>query len=204
MRSLFASVTAYVPSLGWGPDLFGPTRVHARVPVSSAQRSSYTGPGFPPGGVREGLGLSNTRLRLAQLYGPGGRLELTGAAGGGAVAAVIVPHRTTHPGPGAGGGDGGFGEAEGLGGGGEDFGAAGVDGPVGDIGGGEAQAGEPGVAPGAEVGAEEGGDAGGEGHFEAVVADAPGHGVAAVGEEATGGVEEAPRFATTTVASTRP
>ena len=68
---------------------------------------SDTGPGLPPGGVREGLGLSNTRLRLAQLYGPGGRLELTGVAGGGAVAAVVVPHRAAPADAGTGEGDGG-------------------------------------------------------------------------------------------------
>lgn len=34
------------------------------------------GPGLPPGTIREGLGLTNTRKRLEQLYGPAGQLTL--------------------------------------------------------------------------------------------------------------------------------
>jgi LytS/YehU family sensor histidine kinase len=39
-----------------------------------------------------GVGLSNTRERLAQLYGDAQGLTLTGAAGGGAVAAIRLPY----------------------------------------------------------------------------------------------------------------
>jgi sensor histidine kinase YesM len=47
------------------------------------------GPGV--GERREGVGLANTRARLAQLYGAKGSVTLTTAEGGGAVAEVVVP-----------------------------------------------------------------------------------------------------------------
>ena len=47
------------------------------------------GLGFAP--LREGIGLSNTRARLYQLYGDSATLELSNAAGGGAVATVRLP-----------------------------------------------------------------------------------------------------------------
>jgi two-component system, LytTR family, sensor kinase len=43
-----------------------------------------------PGG-RQGVGVRNTRERLAQMYGPAGRLELTHCPVGGTVAAVEIP-----------------------------------------------------------------------------------------------------------------
>jgi signal transduction histidine kinase len=53
-----------------------------------------TGVGLRASGkVREGIGLGNTRARLAALYGPAGRLELAPAPGGGAVASVELPLR---------------------------------------------------------------------------------------------------------------
>ena len=53
-----------------------------------------TGPGLPASRkVREGIGLGNTRARLAALYGPAGRLVLEPAPGGGAVASVELPLR---------------------------------------------------------------------------------------------------------------
>lgn len=53
------------------------------------------GPGPDPGaGPRpEGVGLANTRERLALLYGDHGRLELTRSAAGGAAATVRLPYR---------------------------------------------------------------------------------------------------------------
>ncbi len=79
-----------------------------------------------------------------------------------------------------------------MGGGGEDLGAAGMDGPALDVGEFEIAGSEPALAPGFELLLDEGGEFGGKGHFEAVVADAPGHGVAAVGEVEAFGVEEFP------------
>jgi len=43
---------------------------------------------------REGVGLSNTRARLEQLYGPDASLDLRNADGGGALAAVRLPFHT--------------------------------------------------------------------------------------------------------------
>jgi LytS/YehU family sensor histidine kinase len=55
---------------------------------------SDDGPGLPkPGPVRHGLGLANTRARLAQLYGPLGRLDLESPAAGGLRATLVVPFR---------------------------------------------------------------------------------------------------------------
>ncbi|MEP6572071.1 MAG: histidine kinase [Gemmatimonadota bacterium] len=51
------------------------------------------GPG-PGTSEREGVGLTNTRERLAMLYGNQARLELTSAAGGGALATLRLPYRT--------------------------------------------------------------------------------------------------------------
>jgi LytS/YehU family sensor histidine kinase len=55
-----------------------------------------TGPGLPAGaaGARDGIGLSNTRARLAQLYGDQARFGLRNADGGGAIAEVRLPFHT--------------------------------------------------------------------------------------------------------------
>jgi sensor histidine kinase YesM len=45
--------------------------------------------------VRDGVGLSNTRARLTQLYGARQRLALTAAEGGGALVEVRLPYHTT-------------------------------------------------------------------------------------------------------------
>jgi two-component system LytT family sensor kinase len=52
------------------------------------------GPGLADGAPREGVGLRNTRLRLAQLYGPEHELALANAPGRGAVVTVLLPFHT--------------------------------------------------------------------------------------------------------------
>ena len=57
------------------------------------------GPGLPNAGRgadTEGLGLTNTRKRLEQLYGDDGRLTLRNGEGGGAVAIIEIPLRLSH------------------------------------------------------------------------------------------------------------
>jgi sensor histidine kinase YesM len=44
--------------------------------------------------IREGVGISNTRARLAQLYSSAGRLELGNASGGGFRARLEIPAHT--------------------------------------------------------------------------------------------------------------
>jgi sensor histidine kinase YesM len=55
-------------------------------------RDNGRGPANP---VREGVGLTNTRARLTQLYGKRQRLALTADENGGAVVEVRVPYHTT-------------------------------------------------------------------------------------------------------------
>jgi two-component system, LytTR family, sensor kinase len=55
-------------------------------------RDNGRGPANP---VREGVGLTNTRARLTQLYGARQQLALTAAEGGGAVVEVRIPYHTT-------------------------------------------------------------------------------------------------------------
>lgn len=55
-------------------------------------RDNGRGPANP---VREGVGLTNTRARLTQLYGARQRLALTAAEGGGALVEVRLPYHTT-------------------------------------------------------------------------------------------------------------
>jgi signal transduction histidine kinase len=52
------------------------------------------GVGLPNGSAREGIGLSNTRARLEQLYGAGQRLEVRPANGQGVVTVVTLPFHT--------------------------------------------------------------------------------------------------------------
>jgi len=51
------------------------------------------GGGLPPGQRREGIGLSNTRARLEQLYGDKQSFDLSNAPGGGTIARVMLPFR---------------------------------------------------------------------------------------------------------------
>jgi signal transduction histidine kinase len=56
-----------------------------------------TGPGLPAGGasaIVEGIGISNTRARLAEMYGEAARMRLENAAGGGLRVVVELPART--------------------------------------------------------------------------------------------------------------
>jgi signal transduction histidine kinase len=54
------------------------------------------GPGLPPAAeVSTGVGLSNTRARLAALYGDQASLEVSDAPGGGVVAIVRLPYHET-------------------------------------------------------------------------------------------------------------
>ncbi len=58
------------------------------------------GPGLGPGGpagVKEGVGLGNTRARLATLYGPRARLDLAEGTGGGTRVTVRIPYRELEP-----------------------------------------------------------------------------------------------------------
>lgn len=59
------------------------------------------GPGLPAitdthGRFREGLGLANTRARLARMYGTAHRLELANAPGGGLIVTLEIPTRAPH------------------------------------------------------------------------------------------------------------
>jgi sensor histidine kinase YesM len=49
-----------------------------------------SGPGLPTD-LAEGVGLTNTRARLAQAYGPQARLHLDNAPTGGCIAALHIP-----------------------------------------------------------------------------------------------------------------
>ena len=49
--------------------------------------------------LKEGVGLSNTRSRLKELYGDSGVLEVQPGSSEGFLASVTIPWRTNHPGP---------------------------------------------------------------------------------------------------------
>jgi hypothetical protein len=68
-------------------------RIHARREGEDLRIEVRDSGSGPSGGAREGIGLSNTRARLRHLYGDRGRLELTAAQGGGALAVVQLPLR---------------------------------------------------------------------------------------------------------------
>jgi two-component system LytT family sensor kinase len=79
------------------------TRGPGRVEISAKRehgslriRVRDNGPGLaaitrPDEGLREGLGLSNTRARLEQLYGAAHRFELENAPGGGLIVTLEIP-----------------------------------------------------------------------------------------------------------------
>ena len=69
-----------------------------RIEVKSAVRDSLLeiqvcddGPGVFGEYSRNGVGLSNTRARLEQLYGERQSLRLDGRAGGGTIATILLP-----------------------------------------------------------------------------------------------------------------
>jgi sensor histidine kinase YesM len=80
-----------------------PRAAPGRIEISAKRDNGYlriqvkdNGPGLPAisksnGRFREGLGLANTRARLAQLYGGGDRLWLANDPGGGLVVTLEIP-----------------------------------------------------------------------------------------------------------------
>jgi sensor histidine kinase YesM len=79
----------------------GPGRIvlrAERVPNGLLLSVRDTGAGFPAGGAsHEGIGLSNTRARLAQLYGDRAELRVSDGNGGGAEVVVTLPVSTGDP-----------------------------------------------------------------------------------------------------------
>ena len=74
-----------------------------RVRVSAARKNSSlvlevddSGGGFTEFNPRDGIGLSNTRERLDQLYGPAHQFEIGTARGGGASVRVTIPFVMSH------------------------------------------------------------------------------------------------------------
>jgi two-component system, LytTR family, sensor kinase len=71
--------------------------------VVSAKRQGETlrlevrdnGGGIPNGALHDGIGLSNTRSRLAQLYGAGQTFDISNADGGGVLVRVEIPFRNS-------------------------------------------------------------------------------------------------------------
>jgi LytS/YehU family sensor histidine kinase len=56
------------------------------------------GAGIPPGGpAREGIGLANTRARLAELYGAAQKFELANGPGGGLCVRMEIPFSSAVP-----------------------------------------------------------------------------------------------------------
>jgi signal transduction histidine kinase len=76
----------------------GPARVAIRAHREGGSlrlEVSDSGPGFVGAAPREGIGLGNTRARLAQLYGAGHSLDLGPSLEGGARVVVRLPWRVT-------------------------------------------------------------------------------------------------------------
>jgi len=72
----------------------GRIAIRARAVDDSIEiRVTDDGAGLAQDGFREGIGLSNIRLRLEQLYGPRGTMSLNGAEHCGAEVAVKIPLR---------------------------------------------------------------------------------------------------------------
>jgi len=74
----------------------GTVTIAARRSASELQlKITDDGPGLAPAPSTEGVGLANTRARLAQLYGPGQHLRLMPATdGGGLCVTVVIPWHT--------------------------------------------------------------------------------------------------------------
>jgi len=102
-----ATLNALVPSLLLQPLVENAVRhgvskssAAVKIELKSRLRDSIlelqvcdNGPGVLGEGSADGVGLSNTRDRLRQLYGERQSLRLEGLAGGGAVATVLLPYR---------------------------------------------------------------------------------------------------------------
>ena len=102
------TLEARVPNLILQPVVENAIR-HGIAPSSSAGRLEISaqlydesielqvrddGPGIKGGAaLQEGIGLSNTRARLHQLYGEGHRLEISNRTGGGVEVRIIIPFR---------------------------------------------------------------------------------------------------------------
>ncbi len=104
-----AVLDAAVPHMGLQPIIenavrhgIGRRSAAGRIEIAAARVSGRLevrirddGPGLAPGpaaGAR-GIGLTNTRARLSQLYGESARLTLENDPRGGAVATVVLPYR---------------------------------------------------------------------------------------------------------------
>jgi two-component system, LytTR family, sensor kinase len=79
----------------------GPRASGGRLEIAVVRRDGHVtltvsddgvGPRSGPDAIEEGVGLSNTRARLAELYGAGDRLALATLPGGGFAVAVTVPY----------------------------------------------------------------------------------------------------------------
>jgi sensor histidine kinase YesM len=104
-----ATLDAAVPHLSLQPIVenavrhgIGRRSVAGRIEISAAQVNGELqiqvrddGPGLPPGSLdaTRGIGLSNTRARLQQLYGDAARLTVENSPHGGAVATLVLPYR---------------------------------------------------------------------------------------------------------------
>ncbi len=71
----------------------------ARIEDMVEVRVQDDGPGLSAGysSEHQGIGLTNTRARLQQLYGDDARLEIENGNGGGAVVTMRFPFRDSHP-----------------------------------------------------------------------------------------------------------
>jgi two-component system LytT family sensor kinase len=107
-----ATANALVPSLLLQPLVENAVRhgvskssAPVRIELKSSLRESLLeiqvcddGPGVSSEGSGNGVGLSNTRARLQQLYGERQSLRLEGSAGGGTVVTVVLPYHSEESG----------------------------------------------------------------------------------------------------------
>ena len=82
-------------AMRWGMRPEAGTRVKVKAAVNDGHlelRVVDDGPGLRPETGGRGIGLANTRARLAELYGDEGELRLEPGPGGGVAATVILPY----------------------------------------------------------------------------------------------------------------